>query len=98
MQIVLEHSSPLALQGAEYGQDLAAALVLAVRRSAADYHAKRQMAEVVLREILDSIDRLRAAGVPNVSIGAYEWACRAACRDTLLSSLRGNVAAVQETT
>ena len=70
--------------GAELGEDLAAALVLAAERSDAGNGAKREMARIVLREISRAVEQLHAAGAAEALVNAYERACRAACRDELL--------------
>ncbi len=72
--------------GAEYGQDLAAALIRAGRDLSKDQ--KRHMAQIVLREIAAAIDDLRGAGIPEPQVRAFERACRHACRDELLRAVR----------
>ena len=72
--------------GAEYGQDLAAALVQAGRDL--DTGRRRQMSKIVLREIAAAVEDLRAAGIPQAQVDAFERACRQACRDELLRAVR----------
>jgi len=69
--------------GAEYGRDLAAALLLAVERGA-DRDIEHDMAQIVLREINAAVDRLRTARMPELLVAAYERACRESCRAQLL--------------
>ena len=83
-------------QGAEFGSDLAKALFLAVRTSGDDRDAKAQFAQIVLREILAAVEKLRDSGASSVLVQEYERACRQACRDELvlrLPSLRDRQAA-----
>ena len=70
--------------GTELGQDFAAAVTLAVKRSNADNGAKREMARIVLREISRAVEELQATGVVQSMVDAYERACRGACREELL--------------
>jgi len=72
--------------GYEYGAELAAALVLASHRADADVGLKREMAQIVLREIESAVGRLRKAAAPLLLIAAYEQACRAGVRDELQRS------------
>ena len=72
--------------GAEYGQDLAAALIRAGKDL--DQEQKRQMSKVVLREIAAAVEALRASGIPERQVGLFERACRQACRDELLRAVR----------
>src|SRR5688572_8895168 len=65
-------------QGAELGSDLARALFLAVRRSGDDRDAKAQFAQMVLREILAAVEKLRDSGASSVVVREYERACRQA--------------------
>ena len=74
--------------GAEYGQDLAAALIQAGRDL--DKDQKRQMSQIVLREIASAVGDLRADGIPERQVEAFERACRQACRDELLRAVRHN--------
>jgi hypothetical protein len=69
--------------GAEYGRDLAAALLMAVERGA-DRGVEHEMAQIVLREINAAAARLRAARLPELLVAAYERACRESCRTELL--------------
>jgi hypothetical protein len=73
--------------GHEYGQELAAALVLASNRTGADTAAKRQMAQIVLREIDSAVETLRKSSAPLLLIAAYEQACRAGVKDELQRSM-----------
>lgn len=72
--------------GAEYGQDLAAALIRAGRDLGTDQ--KREMSRIVLREITAAVEGLRASGIPESHVEAFERACRRACRDELLRAVR----------
>ena len=72
--------------GREYGQELAAALVLASRGAGADNDMKRQMAQIVLREIGAEVKKLGET-VPGYLVSAYELACRTGVRDELERSL-----------
>jgi len=73
----IEHS------GREFGSELAAALVLASRRTGADNQVKREMAQIVLREIGTAIDELRRAEYPLEVVQAYEQGCREGVRDLI---------------
>lgn len=79
-------SAEIEKSGYEYGAELAAALVLASSRAGADIGMKREMAEIVLREIRSSVDMLRAKA-PLLLVAAYEKACRAGVRDELVRSM-----------
>jgi hypothetical protein len=81
--------------GREYGEDLAAALVLASRRAGAANDLKRQMAKIVLREISAAVDTLRGASVPANLLAAYELACRAGVRGELERSLAAGAQAAR---
>jgi hypothetical protein len=72
--------------GAEYGRDLAAALLLAVDRGA-DREAEHEMAQIVLREIGAAVQRLRETGLPELLVATYERACRQSCREELLPAI-----------
>ena len=72
--------------GREYGQELAAALVLASRRPGADNDMKRQMAQIVLREIAAAVKSI-GEKVPGEDVKVYEAACRAGVRTELERSL-----------
>jgi len=72
--------------GAEYGRELAAAFLLAIRKGATGRTLQRQMGQIVVREISIAVDRLRLAAQPASVVAAYEAACRTACRDVLLAS------------
>ena len=76
-------STEIEQSGYEYGTELAAALVLASRRADADVETKRQMAQIVLREIGSAVDTLRHSPAPLILVAAYEQACRAGVRDEL---------------
>jgi hypothetical protein len=72
--------------GAEYGRDLAAALLLAVEKGA-DRETEQAMAQIVLREIGAAVERLRAARLPELLVAAYERACRESCREQLMPAI-----------
>jgi len=74
--------------GSDYGQDLAAAFVLATSRGAADQELTRHLTRIVLREISATVQTLRDAQLSVSAIDAYEHACLAACREELLRSAR----------
>ena len=80
-------SAEIEQSGLEYGKELAAALVLASNRTGADVETKRQMAQIVLREIDSAVDTLRKSPAPLILIAAYEQACRAGVRDELQRSM-----------
>ena len=80
------HASTARELGAEYGRELAAAFLLAIRKGARDRALQRQMGQIVVREISIAVDRLRLAAQPASAVAAYEAACRAACSDVLLAS------------
>lgn len=86
----LSSISPNQLQqaGKEFGSDLAAALVLAAQGADEDRQLKKQMSQIVLREISASVDCLRGRQLPEALVAVYERACREACRDELLSKLQ----------
>jgi hypothetical protein len=63
-------------EGRELGEELAAALVLASRRPGADNDTKRQMAQIVLREIATAVKKIGET-VPGELVKVYEAACRA---------------------
>lgn len=83
------HSSPQEIEqlGRDYGSELAAALVLASRRSDTDTQMKREMAQIVLREIGTAIDELRRAEYPLEVVQAYEQGAREGVRDLIERSL-----------
>jgi hypothetical protein len=83
------HSSPREIEqlGREYGSELAAALVLASRRTGADTPMKRDMAKIVLREIGTAIDELRRAEYPFEVVEAYEHGAREGVRDLIERSI-----------
>src|SRR5688500_11673607 len=80
--------------GAQFGADLAKALLLAVSRGGGDREAKAHLSAIVMREILAAVERLRELGVPALLVQAYERACRRACRDELLQGLEPTTSAV----
>ncbi len=71
--------------GSEYGQELAAALVLASSRGA-DRALKRQMARIVLGQIAAAVERLKGASFPGALTEAYERAAREGVHDELLKN------------
>ena len=73
--------------GSDYGQDLAAAFVLA-SRVGVDQELTRHLTRIVLREISATVQTLRDAQLSVSVIDAYEHACLAACREELLRSAR----------
>ena len=79
--------------GAELGRDLAAAYVLATVNRPADRDSKRQMAQIVLREICSAVEKLRTADFPDRLVIAFEHACREACRQELLGAIEAPAAA-----
>ncbi len=81
----------MARMGREYGQELAAALVLASRRNAADRGLKKQMARLVLHQIDAAVKRLRKAGLPADLGDLYAHGARQGVHDELVES--GAVAA-----
>ena len=82
-------SSPQEIEqlGREYGTELAAALVLASRRVGSDTQVKRQMAQIVLREIGIAVDELRRAEYPFEVVQAYEHGAREGVRDLIERSI-----------
>jgi glutamine synthetase type III len=80
-------STEIEQSGLEYGKELAAALVLASNRTGADIEAKREMAQIVLREIDSAVETLRKSSAPLILIATYEQACRAGVRDELQRSM-----------
>lgn len=72
--------------GAQYGQELAAALLLASSRGDADVALKRQMARIVLREIGSVVAKLSDSSFPAHLVAVYENAARAGVRDGLMKS------------
>ena len=76
-------SAEIERSGYEYGSELAAALVLASHQIETDLETKRQMAQIVLREIEASVVALRATRTPLVLVSAYEQACREGVRGEL---------------
>lgn len=83
------HSSPQEIEqlGRDYGSELAAALVLASRRSGTDTQVKREMAKIVLREIGTAIDELRRAEYSIEVVQAYEHGARDGVRDLIERSI-----------
>jgi hypothetical protein len=71
--------------GAEYGQDLAAAMIVAGK--GLDRDQKRRMSQLVVREIAAAVQNLRDAGIPATAVESFERACREACRDELLRAV-----------
>ena len=61
-------SAEIERSGYEYGSELAAALVLASHQVETDLETKRQMAQIVLREIEASVVTLRATRTPLVLV------------------------------
>ena len=80
-------SAEIEQSGLEYGKELASALVLASNRAGPDVETKRQMAQIVLREIDSAVETLRKSSTPLLLIAAYEQACRAGVRDELQRSM-----------
>lgn len=80
-------SAEIQQSGQEYGKELAAALVLASNRIGADTAAKREMAQIVLREIDSAVETLRKSSAPLLLIAAYEQACRAGVKEELTRSM-----------
>ena len=72
--------------GREFGEELAAALVLASRRPDTDNDMKRQMAQIVLREIAAAVKEI-GQRIPGEDVKLYEAACRAGVRAELERSL-----------
>ena len=72
--------------GREFGEELAAALVLASRRPDTDNDMKRQMAQIVLREIATAVKAI-GERVPGEDVKVFEAACRAGVRAELERSL-----------
>ena len=85
-------SAEIERSGHEYGTDLAAALVLASHRAGGDNQMKRQMAQIVLREIGSAVQKLRQTSAPLLLVAAYEQACRAGVREELERSLAAHAA------
>jgi|SRR6186713_1907278 hypothetical protein len=79
-------SAEIERSGYEYGEELAAALVLASSRADADVRMKRDMAQIVLREIDSAVATLRNGKAPLLLVASYEEACRAGVRDELARS------------
>jgi hypothetical protein len=77
--------------GYEYGTELAAALVLASTRANANVTMKREMAQIVLREIGSSVQKLRQSQAPLLLVAAYEQACRDGVRSELQRSFAAEV-------
>lgn len=73
-------------EGRELGEELAAALVLASRGPGADNDMKRQMAQIVLREIAAAVKKMGEV-VPGELVKVYEAACRAGVQSELERSL-----------
>jgi hypothetical protein len=80
-------SAEIERSGYEFGTELAAALVLASNRADANIRLKREMAQIVLREIGSAVQKLRKASAPLLLVAAYEQACRAGVRDELQRSI-----------
>jgi hypothetical protein len=85
----LSSISPMTLRqaGAEFGRDLASALVLAAKRADGDRELKKHMSQIVLREISGSVNCLRDQSLPESLVAMYERACREACRSELLRKM-----------
>ncbi len=81
----------MARMGREYGQELAAALVLASSRNAGDRGLKTHMAWLVLQQIDAAVERLRKAGLPTDLGDVYQHGARQGVHDELVES--GAVAA-----
>ena len=73
--------------GADYGGQLAAALLLASDHGAADRALKRRLAQIVLSQIEAAVRDLRSTGLPDHLLRIYEQAARDGVRDKLLKSL-----------
>ncbi len=76
-------SAEIERSGFEYGTELAAALLLASSRANADNRLKREMAQIVLREIGSAVETLRLSKAPLILVAAYDQACRAGVREEL---------------
>jgi len=79
-------STEIEQSGYEYGEELAAALLLASSRGDTDVRTKREMAQIVLREIDSAVKTLRSGNAPLLLVASYEQACRAGVRDELARS------------
>jgi hypothetical protein len=79
--------------GAEYGQDLAGALFLALERGGGGTELKRELAAIVLREIGAEVKRLRESAMSDALLKIFELACREGCREALLGGLARSGAA-----
>lgn len=88
-------SAEIEQSGYEYGKELAAALVLASRRAHGDRVAKREMAQIVLREIGASVEALRVSSAPLLLVAAYDEACRTGVREELERSIAADAAAAE---
>lgn len=84
-------SGEIERSGYEYGTELAAALVLASRGADANTELKREMAQIVLREIGAAVETLRTSSAPLLLVSAYEQACRAGVQDELERSIANEV-------
>ena len=86
-EFVRKRATQMRQIGAEYGRDLAAALLLAVERDPADLAVERKMTAIVLREIGAAVQRLCDASLPELFVAIYERACRESCRVELLAAI-----------
>ena len=85
-------STEIEQSGYEYGKELAAALVLASHRARGDLATKREMAQIVLREIGAAVQALRGSSAPLLLVAAYDRACRAGVREELERSIAAEAA------
>jgi hypothetical protein len=61
--------------------------VLASSRADADIGMKREMAQIVLREIDSAVATLRKGRAPLLPVASYAQACRAGVREELARSM-----------
>jgi hypothetical protein len=83
MTIAAQTTDEIRRLGGEYGEELAAALVLASNRGA-DHALKREMARLVLYRIEGAVEQLRHAAYPDALLAVYEQAVRKGVHDELV--------------
>jgi hypothetical protein len=91
MLSAVEREQQVRRLGNAYGRDLAAALVLASSQPGADRGLKRQMSQIVVREIDAAILKLRKGAFPAELTEIYARGAKEGVRDELLKTRAANV-------
>jgi hypothetical protein len=89
MSSVVAIRSELEQRAAEFGRELAAALMLAGEQCGRDRAMMREMTAVAAGEMRKAVDWLRQGELPEPVVADYEAACRAAFESMLHHGMRG---------